>query len=50
MTCCNGAPVRPVAFRATVTDIQFHGTPADWARHAGHRDLSEWLRSKERPQ
>jgi len=33
----------------TTTDAQFHGTPADWARHAGHTELSEWLRSKEPP-
>jgi CheY-like chemotaxis protein len=30
------------------TDTQFHGTPADWARHAWHTDLSEWLRAKEK--
>jgi ankyrin repeat protein len=32
----------------TVTDTQFQGTPAGWASHAGHAELSEWLRTKEK--
>jgi len=31
-------------------DTQFHGTPADWAHHAGHATLSVRLRSKEKSQ
>jgi ankyrin repeat protein len=31
----------------TETDTQFKGTPADWARHAGHMEISEWLLSKQ---
>ncbi len=28
---------------ATIRDSQFHGTPADWARHAGHAQPAELL-------
>ncbi len=27
----------------TLRDNQFDGTPADWARHAGHTALADWL-------
>jgi hypothetical protein len=27
----------------TIRDTQYGGTPARWARHAGHIDLSQWL-------
>jgi hypothetical protein len=30
-----------------VKDILFQGTPADWARHAGHNELAEYLGSAE---
>jgi ankyrin repeat protein len=30
-----------------VTDTQFHGTAADWAKHAGHSDLEARLRDAE---
>jgi len=33
----------------TATDTQFRGTPEDWARHAGHTELVERLRSKAAP-
>jgi len=32
----------------TATDVQFHGTPAGWAYHGGNKELSEWLRLKEK--
>jgi hypothetical protein len=34
---------------ATARDSQFEGTPTNWARHAGHAELAEWLRAKEPP-
>ena len=34
---------------AGAKDSQYDGTPANWAHHAGHAELSEWLREKERP-
>ncbi|HKT50874.1 MAG TPA: ankyrin repeat domain-containing protein [Candidatus Angelobacter sp.] len=33
--------------RKDLKDILFQGTPADWARHAGHADLAEYLGSAE---
>ena len=30
------------------TDAQYNGTPADWAHHGGHEELSEWLRARAR--
>jgi ankyrin repeat protein len=27
----------------TIRDTQYDGTPADWARHAGHVELAAWL-------
>jgi hypothetical protein len=33
--------------RKDMKDILFQGTPADWARHAGHADLAEYLGSAE---
>jgi ankyrin repeat protein len=27
----------------TLRDAQYDGTPADWARHAGHAELATWL-------
>lgn len=27
----------------TIRDTQYHGTPADWARHAGHAELAAAL-------
>lgn len=29
-----------------IRDSQFHGTPADWARHAGYTELAEYLESR----
>lgn len=28
-------------------DILWHGTPADWARHAGHSEVEKYLRARE---
>lgn len=33
--------------RKDLKDILFQGTPADWARHAGHTELAEYLGSAE---
>ena len=33
--------------RKDLKDILFQGTPADWARHAGHSELAEYLGSAE---
>jgi len=33
--------------RLDLKDILWHGTPADWARHAGHMAIEEYLRTQE---
>ncbi|HEU5413502.1 MAG TPA: ankyrin repeat domain-containing protein [Candidatus Angelobacter sp.] len=33
--------------RKDLKDVLFEGTPADWARHAGHTELAEYLGSAE---
>jgi hypothetical protein len=32
--------------RLDLKDILWHGTPADWARHAGQKEIEEYLRGK----
>jgi hypothetical protein len=32
--------------RLDLKDVLWHGTPADWARHAGKREIEEYLRGK----
>jgi hypothetical protein len=32
--------------RLDIKDILWHGTPADWARHAGRRELETYLRTR----
>jgi Ankyrin repeats (3 copies) len=34
--------------RLDMKDILFHGTPADWARHAGKTEVEEYLRAREK--
>ena len=34
--------------RLDMKDILFHGTPADWARHAGKTEVEEYLRGLEK--
>jgi hypothetical protein len=34
--------------RLDLKDIQWHGTPADWAEHSGHTELAAYLRSQKR--
>jgi ankyrin repeat protein len=34
--------------RLDMKDILFHGTPADWARHAGKKEVEEFLRGLEK--
>ena len=34
--------------RLDMKDILFHGAPADWARHAGKKDVEEYLRGLEK--
>jgi len=33
--------------RKDLKDVLFEGTAADWARHAGHTELAEYLGSAE---
>lgn len=33
--------------RLDVKDVLYHGTPADWARHAGHIEIEKYLRDRE---
>jgi len=35
--------------RLDLKDILWHGTPADWARHAGQKGIEQYLRAKTRP-
>jgi hypothetical protein len=32
--------------RLDLKDVLYHGTPADWARHAGHTEIEEHLRNR----
>jgi ankyrin repeat protein len=32
--------------RRDVKDVLYHGTPADWARHAGRTEIEEYLRDR----
>lgn len=34
--------------RLDIKDILWHGTPADWARHEGMREVEEYLRAREK--
>ncbi|HTR25395.1 MAG TPA: ankyrin repeat domain-containing protein [Terriglobales bacterium] len=34
--------------RLDIKDVLWHGTPADWARHEGKREIEEYLRAREK--
>jgi hypothetical protein len=36
--------------RADAKDLLWHGTPADWARHEGRKDMEAYLREREAEQ